>query len=140
VAVVQRAQHPVGDLQRAFWQQPPVLAEQVTQGAPVDVLHHDVGDVRPAGVVLAGVIDRDDRGVVQRGSGLSLAAESGLERLVPGQVFAERLHSNNAVQADIARPVYLGHAATPDDAVEFVAAAEKPRLCHVSHFRNRPGS
>src|SRR5262249_51188884 len=88
----------------------------------------------PAGIVLAGVVDRDDRGVVQRGGRLRLAAEPGLERLVSGQVLAERLHRDDAVQADIARPVHLGHATAPDDAVEFVAAAEEPGLCHVSHL------
>ena len=71
---------------------------------------------------------------------LCLAAESGLERGVPGQVLAEGLHRDDTVEADVACPEHLGHAATPDDAVELVAAAEKPRLCHVSHFRNRPGS
>ena len=44
VAVLQRPQHPVGDLQRPLGQQPPVLAQQVAQGPAVHVLHHDVGD------------------------------------------------------------------------------------------------
>ena len=144
VAVVQRPQHPVGDLQRALGQQPPVVPQQITQGPAVHVLHDDVGHVRGPGHVLAGVlagvVDGDDRRMVERGGGLCLPAEPGLERRVPGQVLTERFHRDHTVEADVARPEHLGHAAPPDDAVELVAAAEKPRLCHVSHFRNRPGS
>ena len=134
VAVVQGAQHPVGDLQGPLGQQPAVLPEQVAQGAAVHILHDDVGDVRPVGVVLAGVVYRDDRRVVQRGGRLGLAAEPCLERLVPGQVLAEGLHRDDAVQADIPCPVHLGHAAPADDAVELIAAAEEAALCHVSHL------
>ena len=40
------------------------------------------------------------------------------------QVGAQRLDRDDPVQPDVACPVHLGHAAAPDDAVEFVAAAE----------------
>ena len=49
VAVVQRPQHPVGDLQRPLREQPPVVAEQFAQGPAVHVLHHDVRHVGRAG-------------------------------------------------------------------------------------------
>ena len=140
VAVVQRPQHPVGDLQRPLGEQAPVVAEQFAQGPAVHVLHHDVRDVRRPGHVLAGVVDGDDGRVVQRGRGLGLPPEPGLEGRVPGQVLAERLHRDDPVEADVPGPVHLGHAAPADDAVEFVAAAEEPWLCHVSHVSNRPAS
>ena len=124
VAVVQRPQHPVGDLQRPFRQQPPVVAQQVAQGPAVDVLHHDVGHRGRPDHVLAGVVDRHDAGVVERRGGLGLAAEPGLEGLVPRQVVAEGLHRDDAVETDVAGPVDLGHAAAPDDPVELVPAAE----------------
>jgi len=128
-----RAWNPLGE-------QAPVVAEQLAQGPAVHVLHHDVRDVLRVGHVLAGVVDGDDGRVVQRGRGLGFPPEPGLERLVPGQVLAERLHRDDAVQPDVPGPVHLGHAAPPDDAVEFVAAAEEPWLCHVSHVSNRPAS
>src|SRR5215467_3627119 len=134
VAVIQGTKYAVGDLEGPLRQQPAVVAQQVAQRTPVHVLHHDVGDVRPAGVVLTGVIHRDDRGVVQRGRRLGLPPEPCLEGLVPGQILAEGLHRNHAVEADITRPVHLSHATPPDDAVEFVAAAEEAGLCHVSHL------
>jgi hypothetical protein len=124
VAVVQRPQHPVGDLQRAFGQQPPVLAQQFAQGPAVDVFHNDVRHRGGPDHVLAGVVDRHDARVVERRGGLRLAAEPGLERLVTRQVVAERLHRDDAVETDVAGPVDLGHAAAPDDPVEFVPAAE----------------
>ncbi len=123
VAVVERAQHPVGDLGGALGQQPAVVAQQVAQRPAVDELHHDVGHRQAAHHVLAGVVDGDDRRVVQRGRGLRLAAEPGLEGLVAGQIVAERLNPDDAVETDVAGPEDLGHAAPPDDAVEFVAAA-----------------
>ncbi len=135
VAVVKRPQHAVEDLHRPFRQQPAVFPQQVAQGAAVDVLHHDVGDRGGAYHVLAGVVDSDDRRVVQRRRGLGLAAEPGLEGLVPGEVLAERLDRHDAIQTDVSCPVDLGHAAAPDDAVELVAAAEQPGLGHVSHVK-----
>src|ERR1017187_5715122 len=127
VAVVEGPEHAVGDLQGPFRQQPAVLPEQVAQSPAVRVLHHDVRDVRRPFHVLAGVVDRDDRRVVQRGGGLRLAAEPSLECRVPGQVLAEGFHRDHAVETDIARSVHLGHAAPPDDAVELVAAAWEAR-------------
>jgi len=124
VAVVQRPQHPVGDLQGAVREQPPVVPEQVAQGPAVDVLHNDVGHRGRADHVLAGVVDRHDARVVERRGGLGLTAEPGLEGLVPGQVVAQGLHRDDAVETDIAGPEHLGHAAAPDDPVELVAAAE----------------
>ena len=138
VAVVQCAQHAVGDLGGALGQQPPVVPEQVTQGPAVDELHHDVRHREAAHHVLAGVVDRDDRRVVQRGRRLGFAPEPGLERLVPGKIVTERLDPDNSVETDVAGPEDLGHTTTPDDPVEFVAAAEQPWLSHVSHLRYRP--
>ena len=112
--------------------------QQVAQRPAVDELHHDVGHRQAAHHVLAGVVDGDDRRVVQRGRGLGLTPEPGLEGLVAGQVVTKRLNPDDAVETDVAGPEHLGHAATPDDAVEFVAAAEQPGLSHVSHLRYRP--
>jgi hypothetical protein len=140
VAVIQRPQHAVGDLRGPLRQQPPVFPEQIAQGPAVDVLHHDVGDRGRADHVLASVVDSHDGRVIERGGGLRLAPEPGLESLVSGQVIAQRLHRDNAVETNVAGPEHLGHPAAPDDPVELVAAAEHAWLGYVSHLRYRPAS
>ncbi len=134
VAVVERPQGAVDDLESPFRQQAPVVAEQVAQGAAVHVLHHDVRLRCRADHVLAGVVHGDDGRVVEGGGRLGFPAEAGLEGRVAGQVVTERLDSDDTVQANVTRAVDLGHAAAPDDTVEFVAATEEPGLSHVSHF------
>jgi hypothetical protein len=102
VAVVERGEDPAGDLERALGQETPSAGQQLAQGHAVDVLHDDVGHHRPGlalGVaehVLAGVVDRDDVGVVQRRRALRLAAEPGLEARVAGEVGAQHLDGDAA--------------------------------------------
>jgi hypothetical protein len=124
VAVVQRAEHAVDDLKRPLRQQPVAVLQQVADGTPVHVLHHDVRHGDAGHHVFARVVDGHDGRVVQRGSGLCLTTEPGLERRIPGKVGAQRLDGYDPVQPDVACPVHLGHAAAPDDAIEFVAATE----------------
>jgi hypothetical protein len=124
VAVVQRAQYPVDDLQRAFGQQPVAVLQQVADGPAVHVLHDDVRHGDPGRHVLAGIVDRHDVRVVKGCRGLGLAPEPRLEYLVPGQVGAQRLDRHDPVEPDVARAVDLCHAAAAHDAVELVAAAE----------------
>ena len=133
VTVIQRTEHAVDDLQCPFREQPVVGLQQVADGTAVHVLHDDVRNGKTGRHVLAGVVDRDDGRVVQRCGRLGLAAEPGLERLVPGQVDAERLDGDGAIEPDVVRSVHLGHAATSDDAIELVALTEQPGLCHISH-------
>ena len=76
--------------------------------------------------VLAGVVDRDDRGVVQRGRGLRLAAEPGLERGVAGQVGAQDLDGHGATEPGVVADVHLGHAAAADELADLVPAGEDP--------------
>ncbi len=83
----------------------------------------------PTMLVLAGVVDGDDRGVVQRGGGLRLAAEPGLERRVPRQVGAQHLDRDGAAQPGVAAEVHLGHAATAEQLADLVAAAQLLRDC-----------
>ena len=97
---------------------------------PVDVLHHDVGQ-RPVGRLgLAGVVHRDDRGMVQRGGVLRLPAEPEVEARIAGQVGAQHLDGDVAVQPLVARQVDFGHAAEAEDLAEFVAVGQVLRGCH----------
>jgi hypothetical protein len=53
-----------------------VVVHDVAQGHAVDVLHDDVGQRSGGRFRLAGVVDRDDRRVIQGGGVLRLAAEA----------------------------------------------------------------
>jgi hypothetical protein len=138
LAVLERPQHPVDDLQRALGQQPVTLLEQVPHGAAVNELHDDVWHRYTSRHILARVVDGHDRRMVQRGRGLRLATEPRLERLISREVRTQRLYRHDSIQPDVTGPVHLGHATTPDDAVELVAATEQPGLCHVSHCAKPP--
>ena len=130
VAVVQRREDARGDLQGPLGQDLAALAQDVAQGATGHELHDDVGLRDPrtvGGHLLAGVVDRDDRGVVERGRGLRLAAEPGLERRVAGQVGAQPLDRDDAAQPRVVALADLGHAATAEQLAELVAATDQRR-------------
>ncbi len=70
VAVVERRQHAAGDLQRTLGEDLASLAHDVAQRAALHALHHDVGlgHAGPVGGhLLARVVGRHDRGVVEGG-------------------------------------------------------------------------
>ena len=65
---------------------------------------------------------------------MRLAAEPGLKGVISGQIRTQCLDRDHAVQPEITCAVDLGHAAAPDDPVEFIAVVEPPRLSrHVLH-------
>ena len=77
-------------------------------------------------VVGAGVVNRNNHRMIQRGRRLRLAAEAVLERRVAGQIAAQHLDGDVAVEPDVAGPVDLGHAAVAEHLAEPVAAGEQP--------------
>ena len=117
VAVLKGAQHAGDDLKRPLWQQPVALDQQVPHRSAVHELHHDERNGHAGGHVLAGVVDGDNRGVVQRRRGLCLAAEPRLEGLVACEISAEGLDRDRPVQAEVTGTVNLGHAATPNNTI-----------------------
>ena len=132
VAVVQRREHARGDLQRPLGEDLATLAQDVAQRPAGDELHDDVGlgDAGPVGGgLLAGVVDGDDRGVVERRRGLRLAAEPGLERRVAGEVGAQPLDRDDAAEPRVVALAHLGHAAAAEQLAELVAAADHRRAC-----------
>ena len=132
VAVVERAQHVGRDRQRTLGQDLATVlgaAQDVAQRLALDVLHDDVGHVAAVLVDrLAGVVDRDDRGVVERCGRLGLAAEAGLERVVGGEVAAKLLDGDGAAEAQVAADAYVGHAAASEQAAELIALAQADGL------------
>ena len=136
VCVVEGGQRARGDLQRPLGQQSTPARQQLAQRHAVDELHHDVGHDDASTVVglqgvLAGVVDGDDVGVVQRGGRLGLTAKARLEGRVAGEVGAQDLDRDPAPQAQVACLVDLGHAPAADDLADLVAIAEHASFTHV---------
>ena len=87
------------------------------------------GTVLAADQVLAGVVDRDHRVVVEPGDRLGLAREAGLGDGVLGQVGAEQLDRDGAAQPDVLGGEHLGHAAPAESVGQPVAAvADQPAV------------
>lgn len=116
VRVGERLQHPGDDDQRLLRRRGLGVDQQVADRAALDELHHDVRDRLAVDGVLAGVVDRHDRMVVEPGDRLRLAREAGLGDRVLGEVGAQQLHRDRAPQPDVLRREHLGHAA-PAEAV-----------------------
>ena len=140
VAVVQRREDALGDAGGLVGVHRGLLVQDLAQGLALHQLHDDVGqrDRRAPGLeglVLAGVVDRDDGGVVEPGRGLGLAAEPGQECGVAGQVRAQHLDGDGAPEAGVLAGVDLGHATPADEAADLVATAEQSRRAvHVRPF------
>ena len=75
VAEVERLARVGDHLQGPTGRHRSVGVDDVAQGDPVDVLHHDVGQRSAGSLGFPGVVDGDDRGVVQGGGVLRLAAK-----------------------------------------------------------------
>ena len=102
----------------------PVGVHDVAQRDPVDILHHDVGQRSAGRHGLPGVIHGDNRGVVECGGVLRLAAEAQVEAGIAGQICAQHLDRDIAMESEIAGQMYLGHSAEAQDLTQFVAVGE----------------
>ena len=97
-----------------------LVAEDVGEAAPVDVLHDDVvGAGR-----LAPVVDADDVRVVEVGGRLRLAAEALDERRVVRELGEEHLERDRAVEQLVSSQEDVGHAAPTDPALQLVALVQ----------------
>ena len=132
VAELQRRADVRDDLQRPARHEPPLGREHLLERAAADELHDDVRD-RLAGRrgLLAGVVDGDDRRVVERGRVLRLPPEPDLEGLVPGQVGAQQLDRHVATEPQVASPVHLGHPAVAQHLADLVPAPEQAARSHL---------
>ena len=127
VAVVQSGEHAAGDLEGTLRKDLATLEQDLAQGPARDVLHHDVGlgdTVGIRGGFVTGVVDRHDRGVVQRGGGLGLPAKARQERGITDEVGAQPLDRDGTAQPGVGALAHLGHASTAQQFAELVAAAD----------------
>ena len=130
VTEVQRLTGIGDDLQRTPRRHRTVGVDDVAQRHPVDVLHHDVRQRPGRGLGLAGVVDGDDGGVVERGGVLRFAPEPEVEARVAGQIGAQHFDRDVAVQPQIAGQVHLRHAAEAQDLAQLVAVGKMRRCAH----------
>jgi hypothetical protein len=139
VAVVQRCQDVLDDSAGLVGRRHRSCGGEVlAQGAAVDDLHDDVGNVdghlgaRVDGFVLARVINRDDVGVVEPRGGLGLPPESTEEHRVTRQVGAQQLDGHRPGQPGIESSVDIGHAPATDDLTDLVSSAKETSSAHES--------
>ena len=109
-----------------------VVVHDVAQGDAVDVLHDDVGQRTGGRFGLAGVVHRDDGRVIQGRGVLRLTPEAQVEAGVAGQISAQHLDRDVAVQPDVAGEVNFGHAPETEDVAQFVAVGQVLRGGHCS--------
>ena len=129
VGVLQGVQDTGDDLHRLRNRDGLALAEELAHRVPLDVLHDDVGDgaagaARLEELLLTGVVDGDDGGVVERRRGLGLPAEAGLEGGVAGDVRTQQLDGHDPRQASVVAEVHLCHTTTSDEVADLVTARE----------------
>jgi hypothetical protein len=86
---------------------PGATNELLLERHAIQELHHDAG----ATVVLINVIHRADVGMIERGSGLRLAAKAAESLRVAGDLVGEELQSDRSVQSGIFALVDHAHSA-----------------------------
>jgi hypothetical protein len=101
--------------------QAPVAPQAQAQILAADVPHGEVEHV----VVLAGVVDRDDVGVVQGRRDLGLGGEPAAERFVAGELGSQELERDGALQGDVRGAVDDTHPAAPDELVDAVSGERR---------------
>ena len=108
--------------------QRPVGGDPALEVAALDQAH---GDDQLA-VLLAGVVDGDDVGVVETGGEARLAQEPFAEGLVVGEVAGDHLECHRAVERQVRRPVDDAHPAARDQRVDAVPT-ESRADCRFPH-------
>ena len=122
VAVGERLQDTGDDDERLLRAGRLRVDQQVADGVALDDLHHDVGDGAVADPVLARVVDRDHRVVVEARDRLRLTREARLGDGVLRQVRAEQLHSDGPAEPDVLGREDLRHTAPAESARQPVTA------------------
>ncbi len=130
VAEVQRLARVGDDLDGPARWQGAVGVHDVAQGDTVDVLHDDVGQRAGGRLGLASVVDGDDGRVIQCGGVLRLAPEAEVKAGVAGQIRAQHLDRDIAMQSDVAGQVNLGHTPEAEDFAQFIAVGQVLRRGH----------
>ena len=112
----------LGDLadkgERTLGRKRPLLREDRAQIAAVHVAGREV---ELAAACLAGRVDGEDPGMIERGREARLAQEALAERAIVRQLGRDQLQRDGPVERELGRPVDDPHAAAADDTVDPVA-------------------
>ncbi len=98
----------------------PSVLQQIGDGAPLQVGH---GVVHQA-LALAHEVDRNRVGMVEPGDGAGLLLEAGDGGRGPGQIGAQHLHRQAALEVGVHHLVHLGEPAAADQADHAILAAQ----------------
>ncbi len=109
------------------------VPQPLLEVASLDVAHRDEEQLAE----LAGLVDRDDVRVVDRGRELRLAQEAVAERFVLGEVGGEELERDVALQALVLGQVDDAHAAAAEQGLDAVPGelGADPRVVAHLHVR-----
>src|SRR5262249_6913247 len=110
-----------------------LLAQQPAEVGPLDVAHRDV----ELPVDLAGVVNGDNRRMVEGGGELRLRQEALAEARTLGEVRGEQLERDVAVESGVARAVDTAHPAAAEQHLDSVAeeVAADARVRRDRHVR-----
>ena len=112
----------LGDLadkgERSPGRKRPLLLED---GAQIAAVHVAGGEVELAAACLAGRVDREDAGMIERGCKARLAQEALAEGAIIRELGRDQLQRDVPVERELGCAVDDPHAAAPDDTVDPVA-------------------
>ena len=121
---VERRGDLAADVDRPVRAQAALAAQHGGEVGALDVLHREVEQP----VLLAGVVDRDDVRVLQRGGDPRLAVEALAEPGGLGELRGDDLDGRAAAQVDVLGPVDQAHAAAADPLLDLVARDDSTQV------------
>jgi hypothetical protein len=120
VRLLHRGADLVEDLHHAGQGQALLLAEHLTQAAPVEVFHDQIGHLVITQPSESEVGDVDDVGMSQPAGRACLAPEALHEVAVPHELRSDQLQSDLASGPDMGGQIHRTHATAPEEALEAV--------------------
>ena len=115
-------EHGVHDRDRLRYREPLLFAQQLAEGDPRQVLHHQIRQL----AVLTLVEDVDDVGVRESRGGARLLDESALEGRIVAQVRVHHLERDAALEAQIGGDIDRRHPTSRDSCTNSVATVDEP--------------
>jgi hypothetical protein len=122
VGGVERGGDLAADRNGPVWLQRPLLLQQCPEPPTFDQPHRE----EELPVDLAGVVDRDDVGMLERGRQLGLNQEAVPEGPVPGKLRGDQLHCNVSLESRVVSPVDDAHPAATKERLDLVPEQRRP--------------
>ena len=144
VGVLEWSQHPGDDIEGLVDGECAVLVEDFAQGLTLDVFHDDErhGHGRAAGFdefLFSRIVDGDDSGMIETGSGLGLALEPGVERRITGEIGTQKFDGHATSETVVDALMHFCHAPTAEERTNFVTPRQHLGFTHVCPPLVSPG-